>query len=666
MAKYLHMDMETRSAIDLTKVGVYNYARDETTDIWCIYYALDDGPIRGWRPGLQPLPEDVREHIAAGGVVVAHNAPFEQTLWNELVCRRYGPAPRIRDEVIEDTMVMALAMGFPAGLERAAQAARLSVNKDAAGRRLMLQMAKPRRIEPDGTIIWWDDPNKLVRLAAYCKNDVRVERELHKRVKPLTEYQKRIQLADLKINRVGIPLDRQLIQAAKLLADQHVEKNDAEMSRLTGGMVQAVSRVGDLRQWLESKKIFTNTVAKDFLQELLRRDNLTPEVRAAAQLRLDAGKTSNAKFAAMLELMGEDDRARGCYTVFGAGTGRFAGRHIQPHNLPRPKFERRIIENHILPLILTQDARAIETLFGPLPDVLSSCIRSMICAPDGKIFVGGDWSNIEGRMLAWQAGEDWKIKLYKDFDAGRCEDPYLVSASKIKHLPPEECGPYRQIGKVAELALGYEGGVGAFQSMAAGYGLEIEDEEAEIVKRAWREAHPAITRYWRTTNLAALNACAERGKSFTTGAKGRQTIFHHDGTHLWAVLPSGRTICYPYAHIGTAITPWGETSNAMTYYGIDSRSQNKSWRKINAYGGMLVENLVQGASFDILAHSLLTLVERGATLPLHIHDELVLEVDEEKAEAVAKVLQKIMQTPPKWAKDLPLVTEPWIGKRFRK
>ncbi|MCC7253957.1 DNA polymerase, partial [Hyphomicrobium sp.] len=503
----LHIDFETRSTVDIKKTGAYVYAEHPTTDLWCACYAFDDGPVETWRPGA-PCPDAIFDHVIDGGLVYAHNAAFERVIWHHILAKRYGwPEPSVAQW--RCTMVMAYAMALPGALEDAAPAAGIDLRKDAAGHRLMLQMARPRRVEADKPI-WWTDDAKLNRLIAYCMTDVEVERELAKRLRPLKESELDLWHLDQVINDRGVHVDVALCNAAKAVVATTADKLDEAMRAVTEGAVGACSNVGQLIAWVRTFGVETESIAKDVLEELLATDLPAP-VRTALELRREAAKASVAKIDALMRGMGADGRAKGLLQFHAAGTGRWAGRRFQPQNLKRPQIED---TDTAIAVLMAGDADLVEALYGEPLSVVGDCIRGMVAAPPGKKIVAADYANIEGRVLAWLAGESWKLDAFRAYDAGTGPDLYKLMASRIYGVPHQEVTkPQRLIGKVSELACGYQGGLGAFQSMAVVYLVKVEDSLAEDIKTKWRAANPAIKSFWWDLERAAIDAVENPGKT---------------------------------------------------------------------------------------------------------------------------------------------------------
>lgn len=444
----LHADFETKSTVDLRAVGLHVYAIHPTTDVICMSYAFGDEHVDIWTPG-EPLPARIVRHIEAGGVLVAHNVAFEYDLWNEVCVPRYG-WPELRIEQCECTMAMSYAMGLPGALEDTAPALGIGAIKDATGKRLMLQMCQPRSINPDGTVVWWDAPEKMARLIEYCKQDTEVERAIHKRLMPLSHAEREIWLLDHAINARGVKIDRPAILAAAAVVEAEQARLHDRMRRITDGFVGSTSDVRQLTKWVRLQGVDVPGVAKADVLDALALEGLPEAVRQALLVRQESGRSSTAKLGKMLESASADDRLRGMFSYHAASTGRWAARRVQLHNFPRPMFKPAVIDDAIDHI---GDATYLDNFIGKPVDVIVSCLRGMLVAGEGMELFIGDFSNVEGRALAWLAGEEWKLQAFRDFDAGIGTDIYKLSYAKAFGVSPDTVGDAeRQVGKVQELA----------------------------------------------------------------------------------------------------------------------------------------------------------------------------------------------------------------------
>jgi DNA polymerase bacteriophage-type len=681
----LHLDDETRSACDLKAAGLANYAADPTTGLWCSAFAFDGDKTELWTPEGNSDDGAVRaakEHIRRGGLVYAHNAAFEFEIGRQ-VAPRYGwPAPSL--DQLRCTMSMALAMGLPASLEHCAAALGIDQQKDMKGSRVMLQLSKPRKTivhtpEHDGATgwiehVWWDDPTKIQTLYDYCRQDVEVERACHARMLELSDDEQQLWKLYQRMNQRGIPVDLDSIDKAMRLVESERQRLDDEMRAVTGNVVAGCTDVAQLTAWLryrgsksaqmagieisEMDGFRVVGVAKADLAELLESPNLPPDCRRALELRQEAAKSSTAKLKAMRNGASADGRVRGCVQHHGAHTGRSAGRRVQPLNMPRPSLLKHQPDVEDVLAHLDQP-QCLDVMYGAPMTLLSDCLRGVICAPEGREFVCCDFSNIEGRVLAWLAGEDWKIQAFKDFDAGTGPDLYLLAYAKAFGCTIEEAMAFRQVGKVMELALGYEGGVGAFQTMARGYGVKVRDARAEELKQAWRKAHPATGKLWKGLIEAAIRAVRDGGKHEYRGI-----LYRKMGSFLFCRLRSGRVLSYAYPQLERGKFD----GDALSYMCVNSVS--RKWERHHTYGGDLTNHVTQATARDIQTHGMLNVEEYLAAqridggVVLEVYDETVIEVP--VGALTVDVLATLLSNAPHWASGLPVVATGWSGRRYRK
>lgn len=584
------------------------------------------------------------------------------------------------------------------------------MRKDAAGKRIMMQLCKPR---DDGSL--WkpsDDPAKFEKLYAYCIQDVEVERALDKRMVQLSPIEQQTWIADQHINQRGVQVDLQSISKATKLVEAEQLRLDMEMLKTTDGVVGHCTEVALLVQWIRTQGVTVAGVAKADVLDALKGD-LPPKVRKALHLRKEAAKSSTAKMRAMRDRAGPDGRVRGALQYHGASTGRWAGRGIQVQNFPRPRYG--VKQKQIEEIIAHFDNRDyIDIFHGPVLDALADSLRGMITAAPGKELVAMDFANIESRVLAWLAGADWKLQVFRDYDAGTGPDIYLVAVSWVYGGDPASLRPHRQEGKAIELGYGFGGGAGAAFTMAKTYGVDLNSmhdtvlkiattemvEAAErmwdlmkrgyeaeqhnafiagdILKQFYRARNPEIVAYWYDLEAAAIDAVETPGAVTKCGPDPRsQVAFKMDGSFLWCLLPSGRVLCYPYPEIRSINTPWGDGKRTLTFMTevVDKKNGKiikddplafGSWQRISTYGGSLAENVTQACARDLLRDGILRLEANKYPVVFHAHDEAVVEIAKDAPESATKDIERLMAVVPAWAAPMPIAVEGWRGFRYRK
>lgn len=655
----LHIDLESRSTVDLRRAGAHVYAESPETSVWCAAYAIGDGPVELWTPD-QPCPDVIRTHVEAGGLIHAFNANFERLMWRGILTPRHGwPQPKL--EQWRCQMAAAQSMSLPGSLANAAAAVGLEHGKDMTGADLMMRMARPRKArkgEPPNATYYFDDEERKQRLFDYCRRDVEVERELGRRILPLRPSEQRLWFLDSTINDRGVFVDQALCHAATKIVDKVAAWLDLEMSQLTAGFVGSCSNVNQIGEWLRTYGGLpeVSSIAKGEIDDLLLRRDLSPACRRVLELRREAAKASVAKIDAILEGTGSNGRARGLLHFHAASTGRWAGRRFQPQNLPRGTHKD---VDAAVAAVATGDAEYVQLLYGEPLQVVSGALRSLIRAAPGRRLLVADFSNIEGRVQAWFGGEEWKLDAFRAFDAGKGHDIYKLAYARAFGIRPEDVTDHmRQVGKVMELALGYAGGVGAFQKMAVAYKVEVTDQRADDLKVAWREAHPNIVSYWYELERAAVAAVQSPGKVSQAG----KIQFRTAGSFCFMRLPSGRAICYPYPRISDVMTPWGKRKPTFTYKGVDAYT--RKWCDQHAHGGVLFNNVVQGTARDIEAEAMVRIEGAGYPNVLSVHDEVVAEPNN----GVGSVAEfsALMTKLPSWAEGLPVAANAWEGPRYKK
>jgi DNA polymerase len=664
MAKKLTIDFETRSEADIKKSGAAAYAMHDSTEAICLALKFEgEEPVIWYSPKFRDgisiptiLDGEVKRMVDEADIIEAHNAQFEYFIWKYVMCR-YGfemfDARKLRCSAAK-----AASCGLPRDLANACLVAGVEQQKDKDGARLMMSLCKPRKAvkadklrDPDWETrtYWRGDAEAFTRLGQYCLQDVRAEEALSEALPDLADSEQEVWYLDLQINDRGIGIDRDSIEKILEGVEKHTEKLTVEFQNLTG--LNSPTQRGATLDYLNVLGAGMDGLTKGDVEKALGEVS-DDHCKRVLEIRQSLSKTSTAKYKSFLEASGYDDRVRGCFMYYGAGTGRWAGRLIQPQNFPRGSFGGDDIDNAI-ELFKKGEIELIESFYGCM-EAASTVLRSMIVPKQGHDFICADYSAIEGRVLAWIAGEEEALEVYR-----RGDDPYKVAASAIYHVPyTEVTKAQRQIGKVAELALGYNGGTGAFAAMASGYGVNVPDSEAKDIIKKWRESRPATVRLWSELERACLCAIYKPNTVYSY----RRVSFIVKNKILCIKLPSGRILRYINPRVMPREKKWGEVKDTIVYDGVNSTT--RKWDTLELYGGLLAENITQATARDVLVAGIQNAEKVGYKIVLHVHDEAMAEVD--KNFGSVEEFERLLCTMPSWADGLPLKAEGWRGERYRK
>jgi DNA polymerase len=680
-------DYETKSQLNLAKVGIHVYAADPSTEILCMAYCIDDEPIKIWHPG-DPIPREFKEAEHA----VAHNAAFEMAIERSIMGPRYK-FPIIPVDRNICTMTEALAMALPGKLELCAKALGLEERKDKDGRRAMLQTTKPRRArkgEDEDDVHWYDDDVRLELVDQYCMQDVAIEREVFKSIRPMSADEYELWLLDQRINNNGFYIDHKLALAASKIVDDTYPLLNIELSKITEGQVQTVNQVKEMKAWLSTQRLVVEDLDKDTV-ELLLSQNQQPMIRRVLEIRQLGAHAAVKKLKGFLTRRAADGRVRGEFQFHAAGTGRWSSRGVQVHNLKRlPDAKDFDCDAAIKVAMQSCHKKMAKAYPNPLATV-GLLMRPLIVSQDKHELWGADFSGIEARVTAWLAGEEKKLDVFRAYDAGNGFDPYIVAAAIIfKCTADKVTKEQRQVGKAAELAFGFQGGLGAFRKFSPntenvtwkgpfgqnrerdgdkfrGVAKQVEgfsDDEIEVIKNAWRAAHPKINQSWCALNDAFWDAMHHSSIQYSVN---RRVTLEYDRDSfripvLWLTLPSGRQLSYPDIKIRKASPVEKDFGRGRGVYFMDN-TQGR-WRGVRVYGGLITENVVQAVARDLLADALKRLDEAGFKIVTHTHDEVVCE--ERKGSNRFEQFNDIMNAVPSWAAGLPLMAKGWRDVRYVK
>lgn len=638
------IDVETFSPRDLGRVGVDEYAAN--CELICLAYRIGlHGPVKLWLP-TDPAPAELVEQVNAGLCFHAYNAEFEYVIWNNVLVPQHGfpPLPLSRWRC---TMALAASMGLPLALGKCAQALGVDVQKDDAGRRVMLKLSKPRRPSKNNPATRWTTetaPDDFARTYEYCRKDVEVESAIYARLISyrLPEAEQKLWRVNAEINRRGVLLDAESASALLELKQREDAELLAEYRELTG--LQTARQVAELRNWLRGQGVRLPDVQRATVAGALKAGGLPESVKRVLTLRLLLAKSSVDKYKMLLDRATTDGRIRGNFQYYAASTGRFGGRGVQFQNLRRDGIDQL---TPALELIHGREYETLRFLYGSITEVASRMLRPMLIAPPGKTFVIADWAGIEARVVAWLAGEADALDTFR---AGG--DIYCKAASDIfsRKITPADAFE-RSVGKVVVLACGYQGSVGAFQSMATVYGVKVPDDEALKIVKEWRRKNKNIVELWYSAERAAIAATRSPG----TVQRAGRLAFRCDDGFLRMRLPSGRCLSYYAPKI---------VNDQLRITTVIAGGQ---WSETETYGGKLIENATQAVARDLLRDALNTLDGMAKlSVVLHVHDEIIAECAETQAESGLKKLIEVMERVPKWAAGLPLAAEGFSYPRYVK
>ena len=642
----LSIDIETYSDIPLQKTGVYRYCESPNFEILLFGYSIDSGPVQVVDLACgEHIPKEVLAALEDDSVIKwAFNAAFERVCLSRYL--GYPTGEYLDPESWHCSMVWAATMGLPLSLEGVGAVLGLEKQKLTEGKELIKYFCQPclptkangqrTRNRP------FHAPDKWELFKRYNARDVEAEMGIQQKLSKFPvppqvweEYD-----IDQEINDRGVRIDMELVeQAIQMDARSRQELTDA-MKRMTA--LENPNSVQQMKQWLSDNGMETDSLGKKVVAELLK--TAPPELAEVLTLRQQLAKSSVRKYQAMEKTACSDNRARGMFMFYGANrTGRFSGRNIQLQNLP---------QNHLpdlaeaRALVRSGDFDAVELLYEDVPDTLSQLIRTAFIPRDGAQFLVADFSAIEARVIAWFAGETWRQEVFS-----KGGDIYCASASQMFKVPVEKHGingHLRQKGKIAELALGYGGSVGALKAMGA-LEMGLTEEELPQLVDAWRQSNPNIVRFWWDVDSAVKKVVKERKPQSAGGVR----MFYQSGM-LFITLPSGRNLVYVKPRIGE--NRFGGES--VTYEGVGG---TKKWERIESYGPKFVENIVQATARDILMYALKTL--RCCEIVAHVHDEIIIEADPRMS---LEVLCEQMGRVPPWAEGLLLRADGYVWDFYKK
>lgn len=679
----LFFDLETFSEVPI-KNGTFSYA--EKAEIMLFAWALDDGPISVWDLTADPvMPAELKKHLSDPNVLkIVHNLQFDRTILRETI------GIDLPIEQCRCTMARALAHGLPGGLDILCDIFAVPIDKAKSkeGYKLVRQFCIPKpanqKLRRHTRETHPEDWRKFIE---YARLDIEAMRVLDRKLPDWNYGSTELELwfLDQRINQRGVAVDIDLANAAIRAVERAQKKLEARTGEITKDEVRSTTqRDAMLGHILQVYGVTLPDLTMSTVERRLEDPELPIELKELLTIRLQASSTSTAKYAKLIKSVSADSRLRGTLQYCGAArTGRSAGRLMQLQNLPRPNLKNEVIDFGINAL----KADSEDLFFDDVMELTRNTIRGCLVAPPGRKLVISDLANIEGRVLPWLAGEQWKLDVFKAYDAGAGPDLYKLAYARAFRIKPEDVTSHmRQIGKVMELMLGYGGGCGAFITGAASYGIDLEQmaagaigdiavgirQEAEnswewavkekrtlglnkqvyvvcdSFKRMWRNAHPKIVKFWENLDIAAKKATA------TGGSYCGDLEFIFERNWLRIVLPSKRSICYPGARYD---------ESQISYLGV--RQYSRKWERIHTYAGKWAENITQAVARDVMFYAMPTIEKAGYQMVAHVHDEVITEAPD-SSEFNANHLSKLLATNPSWALGLPLAAGGFESYRYRK
>lgn len=677
------VDFETRSRCDLKQCGAVVYARHESTEILCLaLYDLATDESIVYDPYEEDMPKEWFLKVTSADLIMAHNALFDREIWRNCMNKAGDWYPVIEDARWYCTSAQARVNALPASLEDAAIAAGLQQKKDFKGAHLIKKLSIPQK---DGTFN--EDPKLMRQMMDYCLQDVVTTVELVRNTRLMTQVEHNDWLITETMNMRGVRVDVELAELAQQYAEEEQAGISAELERVTGGVITKATQHQRIKKYI-LESLDMNDPNDQKLESLMtvykggeKKHSTDKNVRESVITAIDNGvlelyedieelirlldaasMASVAKFKRMQSMACADDRVRGAFVFAGASqTHRFASKGLQLHNMKRDCFN----------ADMTEDIKAEMKAGTPMKNVmttLSKLLRPALIPDYEKAYVVGDWSAIEGRALPWLSNDPRAEKVLDIFRND--EDLYIQTAVAIglAAKPEDVSDDLRQIGKVIALSLGYGGAVGAFNAMGKNYGVILPEHQVERLVKRWRNANPWAVKFWGDCMTAAKRAVRARGKKRFTAGRVTYT-FAPDllGGTLICMLPDGTAIQYPQCR--TEHSDRGDNLTALKA-GIHPKAGESEWGRVRLWGGLLVENITQAFCGGLLRDKLRTLDEEDNKSPYpipvvaHVHDEIILEVDDTYAEDDAKFLKEIMEEVPPYATGLPLKAEPVVLRRY--
>ncbi len=652
----IHLDFETRSTVDIRKCGAWVYSLHPSTEVLCLAYALDDGEVKlitkdeiekGIVYSFSFSPEDI---------FTAHNAAFEHHIWQNILVKRFG-FPAIPARQWRCTAAKAAVLALPRALGNCAAALDLPYQKDMEGYKIMMKMCKPKKptkkeksfdeLSGEFPLRWHESEEDFEILHKYCIGDVEVERSIDYEIRDLSKNEQEVWFLDQVINQRGIRIDMEAVSAALELVAQYAVECEAEVDELTDGYVDRVSRRQKVLTWIQTQGISLQDYTKETVNEALS-GTLPPKVRRVLEIRRQLGKTSTAKYEAFTKAT--DDRGILCDTLLyhGASPGRWTGKLVQLHNPPRGTLKD---TGACIDLMKRRDLEMFQMFYPEVMEAISSCIRGMLIAREGKEFFVSDFNAVEVRVLFWLANEVSGLTRYE-----KGQDLYVDMAMRIFETTDID-ELKRFVGKQTVLGCGYGMGLNGerFQATCRQHGVTVSTKVAQTCPRMYRETYRAVPKFWKATEKAAIQAVLT-GKTIRCG----KIIWVVNKDFLYAKLPSGRCLAYHKPEIHEM---------ALTHMG----NLDHEYVRQTTWGGILVQNLCEGVARDIMVNGMFNVESAGYKVLLTVHDEVMSEREKRGRQKNLVVkggnleeYNKLLTSLPEWASGCPVKADGWKGNRYKK
>lgn len=662
------MDYETRSRANLKVTGAIEYAKHESTSVFCVGYKINEEPRRLWIPERAPMPPDLWECFKRG-ILVAHNASFERAITKHALTR-YGLLTseqrwclyQLKPAQWRCTAAKAAACSLPRSLEMAAQVMELPTQKDSYGHKLILKYSKPRKPSKKNPKLWWDDRKDLRDIYRYCLTDVQAEYELDQALPDLSDDEQRVWELDQLINDRGILIDIPTVKIILSMIHEEMGNILHAVKELSQGTIESATQTAKVREWVNARGADMDNLRAATIRDKLMEDDLDPDARLMLEYRQGASRTSTAKYLKMIQAVGSDNRARELLLYCGAvPTARWAGKRIQPHNFPRPTIKG-FNSDEAIELIKSGGLKALRLKYGKtkVMDVLVSAIRGMLIAPDGKEFFCADFAAVEARLAFWVAGHEDGIRAFQEERKLYEEMAAETFKLTLEWLCSEEgkASLERFVGK--ESVLGCQYGMGWSKFLKQCHTKGMSKVTPDIAKKAvytYRRVHSPVPDAWKALEQAVVQAIRVPGSVH----KLCKVAIYVRGDFLHIKLPSGRKLRYFKPRVSQKQLAGGRMVPQIHHWAV----WKKSWVESTIWGGIFFNHIVQGIARDLMMCGTINIENAGYEFVLSVHDEALAE-REKGCGNLKSFLHLMAGQLPAWAEGAPIKAEGWVGARYKK